>query len=187
MPGLGSLPSPIPALFLTPLGKSGTFPSSPRAGVSTSACVRARALAHTHTHTHTHCISKTVPVPPPLHYWGRRHSYLGVTVLPGGTIGPTWTQSPEAHVTEPGAGKAKVTLGVNPGLSALPAASCTWNTHNLFLGSSLLGLWPAPSTARAGKMLSWQPELALSSLFNAHPHALWVPSSSPPPIQGLPR
>jgi hypothetical protein len=181
MPGLGSLPSPIPALFLTPLGKSGTFPSSPRAGVSTSACVRARALAHTHTHTHTHCISKTVPVPPPL------HSYLGVTVLPGGTIGPTWTQSPEAHVTEPGAGKAKVTLGVSPGLSALPAASCTWNTHNLFLGSSLLGLWPAPSTARAGKMLSWQPELALSSLFNAHPHALWVPSSSPPPIQGLPR
>lgn len=39
----------------------------------------------------------------------------------------------------------------------------------------------------AGKMLPWQPELWLSAHCSVPTLALWVPSASPPPIQGLPR
>lgn len=77
--------------------------------------------------------------------------------------------------------------GRSPGLST-PAASCTWKPAQFLFGASLLGPWPPPSTWQAKELgrcchgnQSWL------SLIVRCPHALWVPSATPPPIEGFSR
>lgn len=77
--------------------------------------------------------------------------------------------------------------GGSPGQSTrlLPVPG---SQHDSFLGASLLGPWPPPSTWQAKELgrcchgnQSWL------SLIVQCPHALWVPSATPPPIQGFSR